>query len=312
MEWQTKISPKKEIEFSYTDNILFIGSCFAENMGEKFVRYGFSSLVNPFGILFNPISIANCLDRCLKNQPITDEELVFHHNLWHSYLHHGDFSRTEKECCINDCNESIVSTNSFLENTNVLIITLGTAFVYYTKNGIPVANCHKIPNTEFAKKLCKVEEIVSCYKKLIDDVLKINPEIKILFTVSPVRHWKDGYRENQVSKSTLHLAIQELEEAFPFVYYFPSYEIVMDELRDYRFYAEDMLHLTKIAIDYIWEKFSDTYFSQETNAIISDMEKYRKMEEHRSINKEFEENHLKNLAVLKDNLLKKYPFLKIS
>lgn len=312
MEWQTKILPRKDFELSYEDKILFIGSCFAENMGQKFSRYGFSSLVNPFGILFNPISIANCLERSVENEPISEKELVFHNGLWHSYLHHGVFSRKEKEDCLDECNKSISSTHSFLEETNVLIITFGTAFVYHTKEGMAVANCHKIPGTEFTKRLSTVEEIADCYKKFITDIRKVNPEIKILFTVSPIRHWKDGYRENQVSKSTLHLAIQELESRFPFVHYFPSFEIVMDELRDYRFYAEDMQHLTKTTVDYIWERFSETYFSPKTSTIISSVEKYRRMEEHRPINKDFEQEHLRNLNSLKENLLSEYPFLKIN
>ena len=312
MEWQTKITPDSNgLSISHADKILSLGSCFAENMGQYFLRYGFSSQINPFGILFNPVSIANSLFRVLRNEEIREPDLIFHDGLWHSHLHHGSFSQENKEDCLKACNDAITSSHSFLKQTDILVLTFGTSFVYHTREGVAVANCHKIPATEFTKHLYNVDEIVSLYETLIPALRAHNPKLKILFTVSPVRHWKDGYRENQLSKSILHLAVDKLQSLFSFVYYFPSYEIVIDELRDYRFYAEDMLHLTKTTVDYIWKQFSETYFSSETRAIISDVEKFRKMEEHRPLNRNSEQEHCLKVTTKRELLLKTYPFLEL-
>lgn len=312
MEWQTKISiAKNNYDITHNDRILFMGSCFAENIGQKFIRYGFSSFVNPFGILFNPVSIAKCLENALTNTPLNNNDVVFHNNLWHSFLHHGAFSRDSKESCIDACNESIFQAHEFLKKTDYLILTFGTSFVYL-KKGVPVANCHKIPGKEFVKKLYEVEEIVLLYKSLINNLLAFNPGLKIIFTISPVRHWKDGYRENQLSKSVLHLAVNEIQKLYPSFQYFPSYEIVMDELRDYRFYAEDMLHPSPATVDYIWQKFSEAYFSSNTNTIIEDVKKYRILENHRPLNEYLSKEHFEKVKNYKFELLKKYPFLKLN
>ena len=235
----------------YTDKVLMLGSCFADNVAAKMGEYYFQVTANPFGTLYNPLSIANALS--LQEPP----ELVEYGGLWHSMYHHGDYSAADRDTALACCRESIRLLQTAFREANVVIITFGTAWVY-ERDGQVVANCHKMPANLFTRRRLTIDEIVSAWQP----ILSANPDKYFIFTVSPIRHIKDGLHENQLSKATLLLAVEQLAEGAG--NYFPSYEILLDELRDYRFYADDMVHPTPLAINYIWERFVQTYMTRDT------------------------------------------------
>ena len=244
-------------EIDYTKRILLIGSCFADNIADKLKAHYFQVTANPFGTLYNPLSIARCLEILAHNdETALSEHIIQHNGLYHSFLHHGSFSCADKELFANGLSESLKQGTKALQEADTLIITFGTAWIY-EYGGKVVSNCHKLPSNAFTRRRLNVQEIANTYRRLLE--LPLFRDKQIIFTVSPIRHMKDGLHENQISKSTLLLAVDELDGD-----YFPSYEIMMDELRDYRFYADDMLHPSAIAVDYIWERFAKTYFSEET------------------------------------------------
>lgn len=234
-----------------------MGSCFAENIGNRLSDNKFSILVNPFGVLYNPFSIATSIQSLLDERIFTSNDLFQQDGVWNSFSHHSRLSDLCIDNCLNKINTEASAAQKQLKECDLLTITFGSAFVYKLKSdGTVVSNCHKLPEKSFNRHRLSVDEIVDRYKQLIPRLLTLHPEINILFTVSPIRHLKDGLHENQLSKATLLLAIDQLCGLFPEnAFYFPAYEILMDELRDYRFYAEDMTHPSGVAIDYIWECF---------------------------------------------------------
>ncbi len=258
----TKINIKEcTFKVNYEDKILTLGSCFSESIGKKLENVYFNTLINPFGVLFNPVSIKNSLYYLLENKKFTEEDLFFDGNLWHSFSHSSIFSDINKEKVLREINLKLEESISFLQKTNFLFITFGSAWVYeYIKTGEIVTNCHKLPASEFTRYRLSVEDIVNSYKELIFSLKLNNPGLHIIFTVSPIRHWKDGAHENNLSKSTLLLAIDTLQKQFDYISYFPAYEILLDELRDYRYYAADMFHPSEVAVDYIWKIFCDCFF----------------------------------------------------
>lgn len=291
MELQTvvHIDPPKSL-LSYCSHIMMLGSCFVENIGSRLEYFHFNVDVNPCGVVYNPESVANTLELLLKRKLFNKDDLWYHNGLWGSFTHHGHFSSSNVEECLAGINGRIAASAEYLKNTDLLVVTWGTAWVFeYLETGVIVSNCHKFPATAFRRFRLKVETIVKRYMKLLEYLHGQYPEIKILFTVSPIRHWKDGAHGNQLSKSVLHLAIDELMQHFDFVSYFPSYEIVMDELRDYRFYSEDMLHISPQGVAYIWEKFRDLYFEPETILLMRKVDKINKILAHRPLNPNSEE-----------------------
>lgn len=271
----------------YARKSMFLGSCFTENIGNRMDELKYPVDINPFGILYNPESVTNSLRILLNGASFSQNDLVQHGGLWHSFSHHGRFSTESTETTLKQINQRLVSSSSFLKKTNFLFITFGTAWVYrHKKTGETVANCHKIPDTEFIRSRLTVDEIVRMYQNLIDEIRIINPEIQIVFTVSPIRHWKDGAVENQRSKATLLLAIDEICRTFSNnCSYFPAYELVMDELRDYRFYAPDMLHISEVAIDFIWEKFENALIDTESRHFALRVQKIVQAANHWPFNK---------------------------
>ena len=263
--------PKKELEISYATKQMIIGSCFAENIGKRLVACKFPTMLNPFGILYNPLSIAEALHRIVDGRLFAEDspEIVFHGERWHSMLHHGDFSRRDKGELLATVNGSIEAARSFLSGLNLLTLTFGTAYVYRRKSdNMVVGNCHKIPGGEFTRSLLTVEEIVDATAEAFERVRSLSPDVKLLLTVSPIRHIRDGAHGNQVSKAVLLLAVEELKRRFPgTVFYFPAYEIVLDELRDYRFYAEDMIHPSDTTVGYVWDCFRASYFTDATDKL---------------------------------------------
>lgn len=270
---------------------MMLGSCFTENIGAMLAERKLPVLVNPVGVIYNPVSTALALQRVTTAKPYTEDDLNQYNGLWYSFHHHTSFSHIEKKQCLSRINDSLQASSKFWQSSNYLMITLGTARVYhYKKTGLPVANCHKLPAREFDHSLLTVEEITTLWRDLINKIVLTKPDLKIVFTVSPVRHWKDGAVGNQISKSTLLLAVSQLVSDFSErVFYFPSYEIVMDDLRDYRFYADDMLHPSPQAISYIWESFKDSLIDSKAHKLMGEIEKLRLAINHRPFNSETKE-----------------------
>lgn len=308
-----EIAPSK-VKLAYTNKMITLGSCFSENIGQRLQNAGFHVDANPFGILFNPASIKNSLNLLIKKRFFTEEDIFKNGSLWSSFSHSTAFSATEQHKCLNEINQRIEVATKQLHLTDVVLITFGTAWVYqHNDTSKIVSNCHKLPASNFTRIRLTVDEIVASYIPLIEQLQQLNPNIQLIFTVSPIRHWKDGAHENNLSKSILHLAIEGLKEQFDSVHYFPAYEIQLDELRDYRFYAADMLHPSETAIDYIWKRFAETYFSKETLQIKSEVEQLNLQLNHRPINADSEE-HQVFLVKLEEKLMQlrhDYPMINL-
>lgn len=290
MMWQTVVDIEKpDFSVDYHSRWMLIGSCFAENMGMKLMENRFAVDCNPCGIVYNPESVAQVLERLMDERVVTPDELIWHEGKWMSWGHHGSFSASEREVCLEKMNARIYRGAEQLRRADVLLITFGTSWVYrHLQSGCVVANCHRFPERDFERFRLSVPEIVGLYERLLGQLERINPWVRVLFTVSPIRHWKDGAHGNQLSKSVLLLAIDELVKRRKRVYYFPSYEIVLDELRDYRFYAEDMLHVSGQAVDYIWSRFRDTFLSADALQVMRQVEKINKGLNHRPSDPESE------------------------
>jgi hypothetical protein len=265
MEFRTEININKApFEVKVGSQSLFIGSCFADNIGSLFAEHRLKCMVNPYGVLYNPFSVADALSAIAEQREYKESELFFDGHLWHSPSHHGRFSGINKAEVVDGLNQVVHRANNFLVGTDVLFVTLGTAWVYkHIERGIIVANCHKQPSHVFQRYRLSVSDIVQRYALLLPLLKQIVPKLNVVFTISPVRHMKDTAHGNQLSKSVLLLAVEELENMFPFVHYFPAYELVLDDLRDYRFYDVDMLHPNSLAIDYIWGKLQQYCFGPE-------------------------------------------------
>ena len=301
--------PQSDIQMAHRQSILCLGSCFAENIGDKLVENRFNACVNPAGALFNPLSIAACIRRLADARPYTGDELFHDDGLWHSWDHHSRFSSTTKEECLNAINRQFIAGAESLKDLDVLILTFGTAFVYRLKEtGRVVANCHKRPQEMFTRELVSVQNIVNEWSKMIKDISAHHAKARFIITISPVRHLRDDPHENLVSKSTLACAVHELEKAFPKLYYFPAYEIMMDELRDYRFYEKDMAHPNEMAVDYIWEKFVNACVEKKAREFIKEYEPVKNAMGHKVMKggKEAEKFGREQLEIVQ-KLEKKYP-----
>ncbi len=295
--FRTVFPPSRSgVSISHTDRTLCIGSCFAEQMGGRLERLKFPTLVNPFGIVFNPISIGKSLGRLLSGEPFGEADLLENQGLWHSFEHHGSFSSPDKSLALHAINQSFSRAKSFLGNTNRLVVTLGTAHVFsLKKTGEVVANCHKVPAAEFERKRLTVDEVAQVLLPVFEKLRQVLPALQIIATVSPVRHLRDGLLENQRSKATLLLALDEIGRQLPFVHYFPAYEILLDDLRDYRFYADDMAHPSSQATDYIWRYFENAFFDEKTSALCGRIERVMTALAHRPFHpQEFEHQNFVN------------------
>ena len=272
-------------KISYKSSSMLIGSCFTENMGDKLLWYKLPAVINPFGITYNPLSVKKSIERLITGNIYKEDELCNYGGLFFSFDHHSKFSDVDSGSCIAKINSSLVNASEVLKKASHLFLTFGTSYYYELKSSRQiVSNCHKLPDKEFSRFRLKADEIVREYSYLIPALLEYNPGLQVIFTVSPIRHWKDGAHENQVSKSVLFIAIDELCKLFPNIGYFPAYELMMDELRDYRFYEEDMLHPNKTAINFIWEKFIDCFADKTTLRIMNEVEKIQLSKQHRPFN----------------------------
>ncbi len=291
MEFRTKIDiPKYSFGISHNDRCLFIGSCFAENIGSKLTATKIPTSVNPTGILYNPISIRESILNALSAKKYADDNVFLSGGIWNCFDFHSRFSNVDKNACIESINSASQTLKQEIETADIMFVTFGTAFIYeLAENGRIVCNCHKQPEKNFNRRLLKVSEIVEAWADCIEKIMAVNPRLHIVFTVSPIRHWRDGAHQNQISKSTLHLAIGELNAKFGNTSYFPAYEIMMDELRDYRFYATDMVHPSETAVQYIWERFGEAFFSEKTKSAITRIEKITAAANHRPLNPQSDE-----------------------
>ncbi|MBD3864376.1 GSCFA domain-containing protein [Olleya marilimosa] len=285
MNLQTKIPLKKQ-EYNlidYNSKVFLLGSCFAENIGEKFDYFKFQQYVNPFGILFHPIAIHNLVSNALQGKKYTEDDVFINNEQFHSFDAHSKLSQHTKSLLLHQLNAASQKTSHYLKQSTHVVITLGTAWVYrYIMTNKIVANCHKIPQQQFQKQILSVDVIVAALQSIIEQVKKVNPKVNFIFTVSPVRHIKDGFVENTQSKSHLIAALHKVlgDQS----YYFPSYEIMMDELRDYRFYNQDLLHPSPLAVDYIWDRFKTVWMADSANTIMTEVDTIQKGLQHKPFN----------------------------
>jgi hypothetical protein len=313
VKFRTEIDiPKIDQPINHYDPIITFGSCFAENIGEILTKLRFSVCNNPFGVLYNPVSIYNSINLISTNEEFEEADLIFHNGEWHSFYHHSSFSSHNHLKALSDMNTKLQETRTFIQKSKFVIITYGTAFVYaYRKNGMIVSNCHKIPADQFDRSLLSVKDLKQSIKSTIEEIKELNPEINLIFSVSPIRHLKDGLPQNQRSKALLIVALQEIVSTTPNTYYFPAYEIMIDDLRDYRFYEQNLTHPNDMAIQYIWDKFKSACLSASCIETLKHVEKLNAALSHRVRNPDSEEhrifieNHLKLLAQLKE----KYEYL---
>lgn len=301
---------KANFEINYQNPILCIGSCFTENIGGLLIENKFPTLLNPFGILYNPISIKNSLEILLSKKEYKADDLFLHQDLWRSFDHHSVFAHPNKQQALSTINDQLKETRTFLAQTKRLILTFGTANVFTKKSTETiVANCHKLPNSEFEKRRLSIAEITNEVVPILQQLKIQNPALEIIFTVSPVRHIKDGLLENQRSKATLLLAIENITKSLSYTHYFPAYELVLDDLRGYRFFGKDMIHPNEIAINYIWNYFQQTYFSAATMTILKQVQKIVQASQHRPLHietdahQQFVKKQLEKIA----NFTKQYP-----
>ncbi|MBN8640280.1 MAG: GSCFA domain-containing protein [Flavobacteriales bacterium] len=305
---------KSNFPMNYNSKIVSLGSCFAENMAEKFEYFKFQNDVNPFGIIFNPVSIEKLIHRAVHKIEFTEGDVFFHNETWHCFEVHSDLNDFSNELLLTNLNRLLHQFRIQLEEASHIIITLGTSWVYRNKasNEI-VANCHKVPQSQFDKELLSIETIQQSIQNSVKLIQSINPNSAFVFTISPVRHIKDGFVENQRSKSHLIAALQSLlsEARLLGSEYFPSYEIMMDELRDYRFYANDLLHPSQSAIDFIWIKFFEHHVSESEFTLMNQVCEIQRALQHRPFNpnSESHQKFLSNLNQKIQKLQEQLPFI---
>lgn len=292
MNFRTKIPIiKSQFPIDYNSRIMSLGSCFAENMSEKFDYFKFQNVINPFGIIFNAVSLEGIIERIVNLKDFTEKDIFYHNEMWHCFEVHSELSHPDKNVILNNLNEKLALSYYKIMELSHCIITFGTSWVYRNiETNQIVANCHKMPQKQFTKELLSTAITKKSIENIISLIHSVNKNVKFIFTISPVRHIKDGFFENNVSKSILLQTVYNVVNSNTGVPplgvrgLFPSYEIILDELRDYRFYKDDMLHPNQTAIHYVWERFSETYFSDEINLIINQVGSIQKMISHKPIN----------------------------
>lgn len=313
MEFRTQFPIKSiEPELEYSSRIFLTGSCFVENIGEKLDYYKVRNLRNPFGILYHPAAIEKLITKSINEEEYTTEDIFFYNERWHCFDAHSALSEPSENLLLNNLNENLHQTKEYLKEATHIVLTFGTSWIYRSsKSNELVANCHKLPQENFSKELTGVQDLENIFRRIISSIRRINDSAGIIFTVSPVRHIKDGVVENQRSKASLILALYNVIEGVDLLNYFPAYEIMHDDLRDYRFYGKDMLHPTPVAVDYIWQKFVGAGFSTESITFLKEIEAVQKSLTHKAFNpnseahQKFEISLNRKIEVLK----KKAPYI---
>lgn len=303
-------------KIDYHSRLLLLGSCFVEHMGEKLDHFKFQGLRNPFGILFHPLALEKLLYRAVEGLAYESGEVFGQQGSWGCFDAHSQIAAKSREDLLGLLDQRLLDTRSALGEATHLILTLGTAWVYvHRASGRTVANCHKVPQREFDKKLLSVSEIADSLQRILALLDRVNPDCQIILTISPVRHLRDGFVENQRSKAHLIGALHQVLDTLPNrigAAYFPAYELMMDELRDYRFYARDMVHPNELAIDYIWERFRSVWISSDCESLMQQVDQVQKDLAHRAFDPD-SEGHKKFMASLREKiayLQGAYPFMK--
>ena len=314
MIFRTQIPIKKvDNQIDYDSKVMLFGSCFAENIGNKLNYFKFQNTINPFGILFHPKAIENLITNSINQKKYTKKDLFYYKEQWHCVEAHSILSNSSKNVLLSRLNEDGNSIHHQLHSSTHLIITVGTAWVYrFIETDTVVANCHKVLQKKFLKELLTIDEIVASMEAIISLVKSINEKVEIIFTVSPVRHLKDGFTENSLSKAHLISAIHQVVEPRKSTHYFSSYEIMMDDLRDYRFYKNDMLHPNETAINYIWQQFTNTWINEKSFDLMKDIDTIQKGLSHKPFNANSEEHQqfLSQLNRKIDAVIQKHPLIK--
>ncbi|MFN7821583.1 MAG: GSCFA domain-containing protein [Bacteroidota bacterium] len=321
MKWMltTEVKPLSP-PITFQDSILMVGSCFTENMAGYLRDYKFSVMDNPQGILFNPVSVLSCLQRITNCQSFTEKELFFYNDCYHSWDHHGEFSSPRIADCLDVINASIIQAHDYMKKAGMLVITLGSAWVYQLTEAAPlyqpdkvVANNHQAPANWFEKELLQPATIVDAFAAWLEPLLKKQPTLRVLLTVSPVRHLREGTIQNNLSKAVLLQAVHRLATLFEAVHYFPAYELVVDDLRDYRFYSEDLVHPNYQATKYVWEHWVKACVDDESRNIMAAVKDIRLAFQHLPLHPDTprHQNFLKEYARKTADLLSAYPWLKL-
>jgi hypothetical protein len=325
MDFHLAFTPKPLAEkINHRQKLLLMGSCFTENIGTKLKQHKFEILENPNGILFNPVSITQSLNNYIDNKHYNAKELFYENECWNSWQHHSRFSHPDKALCLKQINQSQQQAHTFLQKAEWVLVTLGSAFVYTLNfsdtstaeasagvEGMVVANCHKVPTDKFNKRLLGLDEITTALLTMLDKLKAFNPFAKIIFTISPVRHLRDGFTENNRSKARLIEAVHSLTETKKNIFYFPAYELVMDDLRDYRFYAEDMVHPNYAATNYVWQKFTEACIDEPTQKLMKEINTINAAKSHKPFNpasaqhKQFLQTNLGKV----NQLSRQYPYI---
>ncbi|TDH28864.1 GSCFA domain-containing protein [Segetibacter sp. 3557_3] len=288
-------------KINYQDGILIVGSCFTEHIGGRLLDYKFRVLQNPSGILFDPLSVCSSLNAYLTNEPLDGSELYYLNELWHSWDHHSSFSGQNKEDVVACINETRAVAHKFITRASWIIITLGSSFHYRLKeSGKRVANCHRAPAQLFTKEMIGISETTECLQTTIANLKKVNPAINILLTVSPVRHIRDGVVENNRSKARLIESVHDLVENNSNLHYFPAYEIMVDVLRDYRFYDIDLVHPNYAGTEYVFEQFRDHFIDPASVAVMEKIKQVTTGCKHRP----FQPNTMAHRAFLSNTMSK--------
>lgn len=304
--------PEYPFRIDHLQAICCMGSCFAEHMAARLAEGKFKVNLNPYGIIYNPVSLANTILGLVNQRKFGPEDLFQYNDLWHSFDHHGAFSFPTQAQTLEAIHTAAEAGSAALRNANLLILTLGTAHVFEHRAGNRiVANCHKLPGRDFERRRLSVETVTDALTQAITKAQKINPALRILLTVSPVRHLRDGMMENQRSKATLLLAAAALCEQLPDTWYFPAYEMVMDDLRDYRFFEPDMIHPNSLAVDYIWDHFSESFFEDSTQHLLQRIRKITQAARHRPFHTgtEAHQAFLRQQQEAIEALRREFPFL---
>jgi len=301
MNFRLEFTPKNfATKLRHTDKLFLAGSCFTEQIGSKLAAHKFRIIDNPNGILFNPVSIAKSIISYIENKQYSEADLFYQNELWGSWEHHTRFSALTVADALSKINTSQTAANEFLKNADWLLLTLGSAFVYELENGQVVANCHKVATDKFTKRLLSPEEVISTLDTLIHRIKNFNSDLKVIFTISPVRHLRDGFVENNRSKATLIHAVHHMVDKFDGLFYFPAYELIIDDLRDYRFFAEDMVHPNYAATNYVWEKFVAACIDEPSQQLMRDINIINAAMQHKPFNPDSEAHK----SFLKTNLKK--------
>lgn len=310
MKLRTELEIKNQLDIDPFGGMVFLGSCFSDNIGGKIKSLGLPSVVNPFGVIFHPLPLIDILEKVSSDEVYAENDLLEHEGKFYSLNHHGSFSGNDKKALLSRMNQSLSELRSSLEESKLICLTLGTAWGYEYEERL-VANCHKLPQKLFSKKLTSVEQLSGKLVSGIDALQRKFPELKVVLTVSPVRHIKDGIVENSRSKAHLLTAVHSAVEELSNVSYFPAYELVMDDLRDYRFYKKDLIHPSDVAVDFVYENFKKFSFTK--YEIFTELEKFGQFRSHKVMTSDYEEaqKHENSISQKLEMLNKKYPKLKL-